>query len=233
MDLKQAKVLITGGSSGIGYATAKALIAAGAKVAICGRNAERLNKAAEELGATPIQCDVADEAQVISMVEQTVEKLGGYNVLINNAAYGYGAPLTEIDTESFNKLLAANLTGAMLVARETAKVFIPQKSGNIINIASTSGLKGGPNGTAYCATKFALRGMNECWRAELRPHNIRVMLINPSEVQTNFFAAYGKERPFNESKLIAEDIAHTIPMMLSMHDRGFTTELTVFATNPQ
>jgi len=232
MDLKDVKALITGGSSGIGYAVAKALIEAGGKVAICGRNEEKLNKAASELGATPIVCDVADEAQVAAMIAKTVESLGGYNVLINNAAYGYMSPLPDIDLAKFNELIAANLTGAMLVARESAKVFIPQKSGNIINVASTAGGRGYPNGTPYVASKFALRGMTECWRAELRKHEIRVMLINPSEVQTNFATAAGYPRDFNEKKLVAEDIAHAVPMMLSMNDRGFTTELTVFATNP-
>ena len=73
------------------------------------------------------------------------------------------------------------------MAREAAKIFIQRNRGNIVNISSTAGLRGAPNGTAYYASKFALRGMTECWRAELRKHNIRVILVNPSEVVTNFF----------------------------------------------
>ena len=84
------------------------------------------------------------------------------------------------------------------------------------------------------ATKFALKGMTECWRAELRKHNIRVMLINPSEVQTNFLPNAGRQaRPKNDTKLEAEEIAHVVLSMLEMRDRGFITEATVFATNPQ
>ena len=80
--------------------------------------------------------------------------------------------------------------------------------------------------------KFALRGMTECWRAELRKHNIRVFLINPSEVITSFGAAAGIEQKENPTKLQPEDIARAVKAVLEMDDRGFTTELTVFATNP-
>lgn len=243
MDLKNAKVLVTGGSSGIGYETAKQLIARGAKVAICGRNKEHLNKAAKELGALPITADVSIEKDVINMVNTVIKEFDGFNVLINNAAFGYFSHVSQIDLEKFNKMIAVNLTGAMLSAREASKHFIEKKYGNIINISSTAGTKGFANGTPYVASKFALAGMAECWRADLRKNNIRVMLVNPSEVQTDFsynaatwlksFIKQGKEREFNPTKLIAEDIAHTIISMLEMDDKGFITEATVWATNPQ
>ena len=118
------------------------------------------------------------------------------------------------------------------MAREAAKHFIQRNRGNIVNIASTAGLRGAPNGTAYYASKFALRGMTECWRAELRKHNIRVMLVNPSEVITNFAATAGFPQKANDSKLRGEEIAHAVKAILEMDDRGFTTELSVFATNP-
>ena len=119
------------------------------------------------------------------------------------------------------------------MAREASKHFIERKRGNIINIASTAGLRGGPNGTAYYASKFALRGMTECWRSELRQYNIRVFLINPSEVLTQFAANAGKDQPDNPTKLRPEDIAHMVKAVLEMDDRGFTPELTIFATNPK
>jgi 3-oxoacyl-[acyl-carrier protein] reductase len=120
------------------------------------------------------------------------------------------------------------------MAREVCKIFIPQQNGNIINISSTAGLNGFAMGTGYVASKFALKGMTECWRAELRKHNIRVMLINPSEVQTDFFIRAGQEdRPFNPKKLEASEIAHVALAMLQMRDVGFLTEATVFATNPK
>ena len=92
--------------------------------------------------------------------------------------------------------------------------------------------RGFPGGTAYVASKFALGGMTECWRAELRKHEVRVMQINPSEVLTDFSSAAGYDQKRSEKKLRSREIAHAILGMLSMDDRGFTTELTVFATNP-
>ncbi|HEY3251369.1 MAG TPA: SDR family oxidoreductase [Ignavibacteria bacterium] len=243
MDLKTAKALITGGSSGIGYATAKKLIDSGAKVAICGRNAENLNNAAKELGAFAITADVSNEKDVINMVNAIVNEFDGFNVLVNNAAYGYFGSIENIELEKFNKMISVNLTGAMLCTREASKHFIEKKYGNIINISSTAGTRGYANGTPYCASKFALAGMTECWRADLRKNNIRVMLVNPSEVQTDFsynaakwlktFIKREKEKDINPTKLIARDIAHTIISMLEMEDRGFITEATIWATNPQ
>ena len=100
------------------------------------------------------------------------------------------------------------------MAREAAKHFIKRQRGNIVNIASTAALRGAPNGTAYYASKFALRGMSECWRAELRQHNVRVFLINPSEVLTHFFATAGLPQKENATKLRAEDIAYVVKAML-------------------
>src|ERR1700704_1192694 len=138
-----------------------------------------------------------------------------------------------MDRANFDTVFATNVTGAMLMGREAAKHFIKRNRGAIINIASTAGLRGAANGTAYYASKFALRGMTECWRAELRKYNIRVMLVNPSEVITNFYPTAGLPQKANASKLRAEDIAYMVKAMLEMEDRGFTPELSIFATNPQ
>lgn len=234
MDLKNAKVLVTGGSSGIGLETARQLIARGARVAICGRNLERLQAAAAEIGALPIHADVSQEQDVKGMIQTVIETFGDYNVLINNAAFGYFAPLTELEVGPFEALLATNITGAMLVGRESAKYFVEKQYGNLINVASSAGTTGFAGGTAYVASKFALRGMTDCWRHELRKQNVRVMLINPSEVQTDFATNSGREaRPFNESKLQATEIAHTIVAMLELNDVGFIPEVGVWATNPK
>lgn len=242
MNLTEAKVLITGASGGIGAAIAELLISKGAKVAITGRNLAKLEAKAAEIGAVAIQADVCEEAQVIRMTETAIAKLGGLNVLINNAGYGYAAPLVNINPEDFQKVFQTNVIGATMAAREAAKYFIAQKYGNIINIASTAALKGAANLSPYNATKFALRGMTESWRDELRKHNIRVMLVNPSEVMSDFISNMQtpqgnieKQYSANEkaSKLRGIEIAHTIASLLSMDDRGFITEATVFATNPQ
>jgi 3-oxoacyl-[acyl-carrier protein] reductase len=234
MDLKKARVLVTGGSSGIGYATAQLLRDRGAEVAICGRRADALEEAASELGALAIVCDVSREDEVIRMVDRVISELGDYNVLINNAGWGHWAPLVDTAVADFRRVWETNVLGAMLVARESARYFVKKNTGNIVNIASTSGLRGGPGGTTYVSTKFALSGMTECWRAELRKNNIRVMQVNPSEVQTNFFVSSGRSaRAANPSKLQAEDIAHAIAVMLEADDRAMIVEASVWATNPR
>lgn len=234
MELSEIRALVTGGSSGIGKATAKAITEAGGQAVIAARGKDRLEEAAEEIGAIPVQCDVSEESQVIDLVEQAIDELDGYNVLVNNAGYGEFSKLVNLSAKDFEKQLNTNTIGAMVVARESAKYFIQQDYGNIINISSTAGKRGFEGGTAYCASKFAMGGMTECWRDELRGHNIRVMQINPSEVQTQFSENAGQgSRPFNETKLIADDIADAICGMLSLANRGFIPESSVWATNPR
>lgn len=232
MNLKNAVALVTGGSAGIGYAIAKTLVESGAKVAITGRDKARLEKAAAALGAFGVVADVSNEADVERTYREVLAKFGDLDILVNNAGVGIFKPLIELDRARFDALFATNVTGAMLMAREAAKIFIKRNRGNIINIASTAGVRGAPNGTAYYASKFALRGMTECWRGELRKHNIRVMLVNPSEVLTEFAATAGFPQKASEGKLRGQEIAHAVKAILEMDDRGFTVELTVFATNP-
>jgi len=233
MNLKNATALVTGGSSGIGYSIAKTLIDAGTRVAITGRDEKKLYKAAESLNAVAIRADVANEADVQRTMKEVQQAFGHLDILINNAGFGVFKKLVDMDQTSFDAVFATNVTGAMLMGREASKHFIQRNSGNIVNICSTASLRGAANGTAYYASKFALRGMTECWRAELRQFNIRVFLVNPSEVLTNFGAAAGFTQKENPTKLRGEDIAHMIKGALEMDDRGFTPELTIFATNPK
>ena len=232
MNLADKIALVTGGSSGIGRAVAESLIGAGAKVAITGRDRAKLDNAAKALGAHAIQADVSKEQDVERTYTETLDEFGDLDILVNNAGVGVFKPLVEMDLASFERVLATNVTGAMLMGREAAKIFVARNAGHIVNIASTASLRGAVRGTAYMTSKFALRGMTECWRAELRKHNVRVMQVNPSEVITPFAATAGFDQADHPSKLQSEDIAHMVKAVLEMNDRGFTTELTVFATNP-
>jgi 3-oxoacyl-[acyl-carrier protein] reductase len=233
MDLKNATALVTGGSAGIGRAIAASLIGAGARVAITGRDKRRLTEAAASLGAHAIRADVASEAEVLRTYEEFMGAFGHLDVLVNNAGVGTFKALVDTDRDSFDGVFATNVRGAMLMAREAAKHFMTRNRGNIVNISSTASLRGAPQGTAYYGSKFALRGMTECWRAELRRYNVRVFLVNPSEVITDFATTAGLAQRDNPTKLHGEDIAHIVRAVLEMDDRGFTPELSVFATNPK
>jgi 3-oxoacyl-[acyl-carrier protein] reductase len=233
MDLRNAAALITGGSSGIGRAIAQTLASSGARIAITGRDKTRLDEAAQSLKALPIVADVSREADVERTYREVFKAFGELDILVNNAGIGVFKNLVDLDRAGFESVFATNVTGAMLMAREAAKHFVSRQRGNIVNISSTAGLRGAAGGTAYYASKFALRGMTECWRAELRRYNIRVFLVNPSEVLTNFAASAGLTQKENATKLRAEEIAYMVKAILEMDDRGFTPELSIFATNPK
>ena len=127
---------------------------------------------------------------------------------------------------------ATNVFGLTMLTQEVVKFFKTQQYGTIINIGSSASLNGFPSGSVYCASKFALRGLTECWRHELRRDNIRVILINPSEVTTAFNNKKRIERNEEENKLTSKEIAHAIVSAIKMDKRGFIPELNVWATNP-
>ncbi len=232
MQLDNAVALVTGGSEGIGKAIAEALKAEGGKVTITGRHQGRLRAAAAELGVEPEPGDVGNEADAVRTVANVIARHGRLDILVNNAGYGVFKPLVEMTLEELTGVYRTNVFGAFLMAREAARQFVKQESGELISISSTSGLKGGRGSTAYGSSKFALRGMMECWRDELRRHNVRVMLVNPSEVMTNFGGKAGNPRDQSPKKLRLEEIATAIIGALKIDARGFVPEFSVFATNP-
>jgi 3-oxoacyl-[acyl-carrier protein] reductase len=232
MELKDATILITGGTLGIGYETARLLIGSGAQVAITGRDPGRVEKAAKALGALGIVADVARVEDVDRTYDRFLAEFGRLDCLINNAGIGRSRRVEDLTVEDFQEVYAVNVFGAAMMASRAAVLFREQGSGNIVNISSTAGTKGYPGGSIYASSKFALRGMTQCWQAELRPHNVRVFLINPSEVTTAFGNPERVERPDEPNKLRGEEIAQAIKGALEMDARGFIPELTVWATNP-
>ena len=233
MQIKDSTFLVTGGSLGIGKATAKLLIEKGGKVAITGRNKVRLEETAKEIGAFPINADTAKPEDVNRTYDEFLKEFKKLDCLINNAGIGgKWEQVFELDVDDFVNVYSVNVFGAAMMAKHAANIFKKQNHGNIINISSTAGTKGFANGTVYASSKFALRGMTQCWQAELRKHNVRVILVNPSEVITAFGDEEGKERKEVPNKLRSFEIAHTIVSTLEMDDRGFIPEVTVWATNP-
>jgi 3-oxoacyl-[acyl-carrier protein] reductase len=232
MELNGAVALVTGGSEGIGKAIAKALKDEGAVTTITGRREDVLHATADELGVEALLGDVGNETHTVRIVKSVIEKHGRLDILVNNAGYGVFKPLVDMDLDDLKGVYRTNVYGAFLMAREAARQFVKQGSGELINISSTSGLKGGSGSTAYSSSKFALRGMTECWRDELRRHNIRVMLVNPSEVLTDFAAKIGRTQQYSEKKLRSQEIADAIIGALKVDSRGFVPEFSVFATNP-
>jgi 3-oxoacyl-[acyl-carrier protein] reductase len=192
-----------------------------------------LVKAAKSVGAVPIVADAGNPHDVEKTFEDVRRHLGGLDCLINNAGFGRFSEMESVTFEEFEKVFRVNVYGAALMGARAAAMFKAQKSrGHIVNIGSTAGLKGFAGGTIYAASKFALRGMTECWQAELRKHNIRVTLVAPSEVATAFGREDGQEREPAPNKLSTMEIAHAIKSVLEMDDRGMIPELSVWATNP-
>jgi 3-oxoacyl-[acyl-carrier protein] reductase len=232
MNIRGSRILITGGSLGIGKATAKVLAEAGASVVITGRDGGRLKKAENDTGARGVVADVRTAEDIDRTFEFVESNLGGLDCLVNNAGIGAYKALSDFSAREFLEVFETNVVGAALMARRAAEIFKKQNRGDIINIGSTAALKGYERGSIYVASKFALRGMTMCWQAELRKYNVRVILINPSEVPTAIGSPERVERTGPPNKLSSYEIAHAIKSVLEMDDRGFIPELSVWATNP-
>ena len=231
-NLSGKKAFVTGGSSGIGKATAIELIANGATVCITGRDKVKLENVASEINAIPIYLDVGKYNSIAVKTLDAFHSMGGIDVLINNAGIGEFAKLEDIKVSHFETIFTTNVFGLTMLTQEVVKFFKTQQHGTIINIGSSAATSGFPSGSVYCASKFALRGLTECWRHELRKDNIRVILINPSEVPTAFNNKDRVERQEKENKLSSREISHAIVSAINMDKRGFIPELNIWATNP-
>ena len=233
MDLKNKNILLTGGSSGIGKKTAEMLVEKGAKVLITGRSYDKIEPVKQRLGVQGLSFDISDVENIAAKTEECVRLLGGrVDVLINNAGIGDFGPVDEINMTSFLEVFNTNVFGLALLTKELVPIMKKQNQGTIINIGSSASVRGFKNGSVYAASKFAVRALSQCWQAELRPHNIRVCQVNPSEVTTAFAQKGRKERTELDHKLSATEIAHTIISIIEMRNKGFVPEVNIWATNP-
>ena len=227
--MEPRRFLVTGGSQGIGEAIVAAARKAGDEVVFTGRNEDLIHKVEDATGARGVRADVSLPDDNARTVEACREAMGGIDVLVNNAGYGLFAPIGELDVDAMKALFDTNVFGLVDVTNRVVPQMKAQGWGDIVNIASTSGIKGHAAGTAYSASKWAVRGISQCWQAELRPHDIRVLSVCPSEVQTAWGGKAGRNNP---NKLYAEDIAHVVLSALSAERRALWPEIAVFATNP-
>ena len=180
-----------------------------------------------------IEFDIGDIDNIKKNTQKCLEILDNkVDVLINNAGIGVRSSIEELNIDDFLSVFNVNVFGLALFTKEITPIMKKQKSGTIINIGSTASLKGYKNGSIYASSKFAVRCLTQCWQSELRPYNIRVTQVNPSEVTTAFGNQERVERNEIYNKLTPKEISHTIISALEMEDRGMINELNVWATNP-
>jgi 3-oxoacyl-[acyl-carrier protein] reductase len=227
--MQPARFLVTGGSQGIGAAIVELACKAGHQVVFTGRNEPLIESVARKTGAYGLHADVSASGDNARTVKACAERMGGVDVLINNAGYAYRGEIGALDVERMKEMFDTNVFGLVDITNRVVPQMKERGQGDIVNIASTSGMKGAATATAYAASKWALRGISQCWQAELRPHGIRVICVCPSEVQTNFGGRTGRNNP---NKLYAVDIGETIMAALTMPRRALWPELAVFANNP-
>jgi 3-oxoacyl-[acyl-carrier protein] reductase len=219
--------LVTGGNRGIGRATALRLAQLGAAVAICGRDAQALTATEAELkqSGSPVHSQIADvsrSADVTTLVDKTQAALGPISILINNAGIGLFGPAHEKTEADWDRVLNTNLKSAFLVSRAVAPAMIQRGAGDIINISSLAGRNAFAGGGIYCASKWGLQGLSACMAEDLREHGIRVSVICPGSVATEFSTRSSKD----PSKVLSpEDVAHAVEMIVTQGPRSFLSEI--------
>ncbi len=200
---KDRVVVITGGSTGIGLETARLFAADGARVALLARRAEPLAEAAKQLAANGAEVatftvDVTDEAQVVSAFPAIEAKWGRIDLLVNNAGTGFATDLSKAALADFRRIFETNVTGVFLCVRAALPGMKERKSGHIINVSSVVGKVSNPNAPLYCASKHALNGYTSGLQQQVAADKIRVSLVSPSAVDTDYWAG----RPVDRSKFL-------------------------------
>lgn len=226
--------IVTGGTSGIGYGIAKALLEAGAKVMVTGRDARRVAKAVAELEGQardsarvigrPV--DVRDRAAVDSLVADTIKEFGSMNTLINNAGVGHFSEVEKTTDDDWARVIDTNLTGVFYCSRAAIPAMKQAGGGWIINIASLAGRNYFANASAYCASKAGLVAFSEALMLEVRTANIRVSVIMPGSVATEFSGPSGRHE--DESwKLTPADIAEVVMDLLRHPSRSLPSKIEI------
>jgi 3-oxoacyl-[acyl-carrier protein] reductase len=233
-DLTGKLVVVTGGSRGIGHHAAGAFHEAGAQVVITGRDADTLDQAAGGIGqrCTPMVCDQRDPQAVKEFARQLTRSLGTPDVLIANAGGGWGGgkPVVDLPLEQWNATLQTNLTGTFVMCKHLLPGMIDKQRGDVLIVSSMSGKKGDPGAAAYAASKFGLQGFAQSLNQEVRRHNIRVMVLNPSAVNTEAQDRSDMEGP--GLTLHAADLAALMVHLVRLPGRTLVRDMDIWGTNP-
>ena len=210
--------IITGGATGVGQGIARAFAIEGATVVIASRNKENLERTAEELrstGATVevVPTDVTDEAQVVRLFDHTVREFGRVDVAVSNAGIEASGPLEELTLETWQSVVAVNLTGVFLCCREAMKIMKAQGGGRIINIGSTAAQIPRPNTAPYAATKAGVVGLTHVAALEGRHHGVAVSCLHPGNVAIE---SRGPDRMHTEPMMGVDDIGMVAVTMAAL-----------------
>ncbi len=220
--------VITGAGRGIGAAIAIKLAALGAHAILCGRSRAPLERTAAAIlngsqQSTVVECDVSDLRSVDSLAKRIQATLGRVDILVNNAGIrGLQGPLHELAPEGWDEIVNTNLRGVYYMIRALAPLMIRERSGHIINISSLAGKNPIPNGAAYSASKWGLNGLSYSVAEELRGHNVRVSVICPGSVHTEFNPHTGKDAG---KMLQPSDVAHAVAMLVTQAPQSFVSEI--------
>src|SRR5271165_5488268 len=225
--------LVTGASRGIGFAIAETLGRMGAKVSICARDPKKLEDAAAKLQTAGIEvaaatADVTSAKDIAALVAKIEQSLGSIEILINNAGIGYFGPTHLADEKNWDAVLDTNLKSVFLISKAVAPGMIARRSGHIINIASLAGKNAFKNGGVYCASKWGLIGLTECMAEDLREYGIRVSVICPGSVATDFGSPASRKDP--QKMLQPDDIAHAVEMLVTQAPQSFISEVLIRPT---
>ncbi|WBX73023.1 3-ketoacyl-ACP reductase [Tenacibaculum pacificus] len=236
-DLTNKKAIITGGSRGLGKATAIAFAQKGIHVAITGRNEKRLQETVTELksygvDATYAIFDVGNYDEVQKGIKDIINTFGTVDILVNNAGIAAFGTFNEMKVSDWTQIIQTNLMGMYYVTKEVLPYLIEKNEGDIINIASTAGLSGNATTSAYSASKFAVIGMSESLMKEVRKNNIRVCTLTPSTIASDMSLELGITDGNPEKVLQPDDFAELIVAGLTLPRRAMLKGASLWSTNP-